>query len=141
LKANDLGLLCARLALGIVFVMHGLMKFFPATVGGGGGIPGFTQFLTGLEIPYPAAAAWIVAGWELGGGAAVALGIFPRIAALGLFANMLVAIAKVHLRNGFFLETHGFEFALTLALVSLAVILAGPGKISAMALFAKKKKG
>jgi putative oxidoreductase len=42
---------------------------------------------------------------------------------------MIVAILLVHISGGFFLPT-GFEFALTLAGVSIAIALMGPGAYS-----------
>ena len=97
MKKYDAGLLVLRLVLGAVFIVHGLDKFFPGHVPGGPskGLPAFAEYLKSLQVPLPVFAAWIVAGWELGGGAALVLGLFPRIAALGLFADMAIAVAKV----------------------------------------------
>jgi putative oxidoreductase len=146
----DLGLLVLRLALGAVFVLHGLQKFFPQLWGGGPGIGGFAQFLQALGVPQPQVMAYLVAGWELVGGAFVGLGVLPRIAALGLLADMIVAILRVHLPNGFFTFPPGvqqitpgqvgFEFALTLGSMALAVVLAGPGSLALQRAVAGRKK-
>ncbi len=135
----DLALLVLRLALGAVFVVHGLQKFFPQ-LWGGPGIAGFAQSLGGMNVPQPEAMAWIVAGWELVGGAFVAVGILPRIAALGLLADMICAVALVHLRNGFFAQNRGFEYPMTLGVIALAIVIAGSGKYALQGAIAKKKK-
>ncbi len=141
MKKCDVGLLLIRLGLAAVFVVHGLEKIFPQLLPGGptGGIANFTKYLGEKQIPYPVAAAWVVALWELIGGAFVGLGIFARIAALGLLAEMLVAIGKVHLRNGFFLPG-GYEYPMALGVMALAIVIAGPGKYAAPIVSVKKQK-
>jgi putative oxidoreductase len=47
---------------------------------------------------------------------------------------MVVAIMTVHLANGFFMPT-GYEFTLTLLLVSLALLFSGAGAYSIDAKF------
>jgi uncharacterized membrane protein YphA (DoxX/SURF4 family) len=42
---------------------------------------------------------------------------------------MMVAVFKVHLSGGFFMPT-GFEFAFTLGMIALALILTGPGRLA-----------
>jgi putative oxidoreductase len=43
---------------------------------------------------------------------------------------MVVAIATVHRRNGFFNTAGGYEFNLTLIAVAVALAAAGPGRFS-----------
>jgi putative oxidoreductase len=43
---------------------------------------------------------------------------------------MLVAIVTVHMANGFFMSNNGYEFALALLVISLAVLVEGAGKLS-----------
>ena len=71
---------------------------------------------------------------ECFGGLAVFVGLLTRLAALGLIAVMVVAIAKVHWRNGFFLNMslqpgkgHGFEFNFALIGMALALLVGGGG--------------
>lgn len=119
----DRGLLLICLTLGLVFVMHGWMKL---TVFG---VAGTAGFLATLGVPFPTVNAVILIAVELGGGLLLAAGAGTRVAGALLSFSMLVAVVTAHLANGFFLP-NGYEFALTLALVSLAVVLTGAGRYS-----------
>jgi putative oxidoreductase len=119
----DRALLLLRLILGIVFIVHGSQKLF--TIGISGMVAGFTK----SGIPLPAVTAPLVTFVEFGGSIALILGVATRLAALLLTCDMLGAIAFVHAKNGFMLPT-GYEFALTLACIAFALVLAGPGAYS-----------
>ncbi|NTX99709.1 DoxX family protein [Deinococcus sp. JMULE3] len=120
----DLALLLLRLATGLVFVMHGAQKFFTYT------LPGTTQAFTQMGVPVPGISAPVVATVELLGGLLLILGVYSRAAGVLLAVNMLVAIALVHLKAGFF-NPGGLEFPLVLLAASLAVAFAGPGRLRA----------
>lgn len=120
----DLALLLLRLATGLVFVMHGAQKFFTYT------LPGTTQAFTQMGVPVPGISAPVVATVELLGGLLLILGVYSRAAGVLLAVNMLVAIALVHLKAGFF-NPDGLEFPLVLLAASLAVAFAGPGRLRA----------
>lgn len=122
-RSVDTGLLLLRIALGIVFTMHGWQKLT------GFGVQGVTGMVGSLGIPLPTINAIALIATELVGGAALLVGAFSRIAGLSTAFAMLVATSLVHWPNGFFLPG-GFEFTLTLALASLAVVFAGPGRYS-----------
>ena len=125
--------LVVRVALGTVFFAHGAQKTF-GWFGGHGlsaTIGGFRQ----MNIP-PAATA-LAAFTECFGGLALIVGLLARPVAIGLIAVMLVAIAKVHGRNGFFLnfamtpgKGHGYEFNLALAAMALSIVIGGAGALS-----------
>ena len=119
----DRGLLLLRIALGSVFVMHGWQKL---TVIGYDGLVGF---LTQLGVPVPAVSAALLIAVELGGGLALIAGAFTRIAGLLIAGAMLVAVVTVHLPNGYFLP-NGYEFALTMLLGNLSVVMTGAGAYS-----------
>ena len=51
-------------------------------------------------------------------------------AAAVLAVTMLVAIITVHLANGFFMSNNGYEFALALLAISVALVFEGAGKLS-----------
>jgi putative oxidoreductase len=127
-KNVDLALLLVRLALGIVFVMHGWQKLTAI------GVDNFAGMLASLGVPFPGVNAVIVTAVELVGGLAMLAGLLVRPAGLLIAVNMIVAAATVHLKNGFFLP-NGYEFTLVLMLASLAISAAGAGAYSLDAWF------
>ncbi len=130
-KKQGLGLALVRAIVGIVFLAHGSQKLF---VFGFGGVAGF---LGHLGIPLPAVSAVVVTLVEFLGGAALLVGLFTRYAAALLAIDMLVAVLGVHFKNGFFLP-QGYEYALTLLVVNVGLVLAGSGTPSVDALRGKK---
>ncbi|MEX2671837.1 MAG: DoxX family protein [Phycisphaeraceae bacterium] len=124
---NDLALLLLRLIVGAVFIFHGSQKLFGWF--DGPGIEGFAGFLEQMEIPEPMVMAWVTAISEFAGGILVLLGLLTRLAAIAPLIVMIVAIVTVH-PDAFAVDKGGMEFALTLATILTALILAGPGRIS-----------
>jgi putative oxidoreductase len=126
-------LLIVRVVLGIIFFAHGAQKVFGWF--GGGGLKGTIAYFR-QSLGIPAGATVIAAFTECFGGLAVLVGLLARPAALGLIVVMLVAIAKVHWKNGFFLQSGqpgkgpGFEFNLALIGMALAVLVGGAGRFS-----------
>lgn len=119
----DRGLLLIRLALGVVFAMHGWMKL---TVFG---VAGTAGFLTQLGVPLPHLNAVVLIAVELGGGVLLAVGAGTRVVGALLAFSMFVATVTAHAASGFFLPS-GYEFTLTLTLVTLAIVLTGAGRYS-----------
>jgi putative oxidoreductase len=119
----SVGIALVRILTGCVFVAHGYQKLFVFGIGGATGA--FTQ----MGIPAPTIVAPLVTILEFAGGIALILGLLTRIAAIGFVIDMLGAIFLVHLKNGFFLP-NGIEFALTLLVTSLALVIAGAGAFS-----------
>lgn len=101
--------------------MHGWQKIFVY------GLPKTAATFGQLGIPLPWLAAGLVSALELSGGIALILGLYAVPVAVLLAMEMLVAIAAVHLRGGFFLP-RGYEFALMMLAASAAVAIEGPGK-------------
>jgi putative oxidoreductase len=125
--------LVVRLALGIVFFAHGSQKTF-----GWFGGPGLSATIGGFrQMNIPPAAAVLAAFIELFGGLAMIVGLLARPAAIGLIVIMLVAIVKVHAKNGFFLNFymtpgrgHGYEYNLGLMAMALSILIGGAGALS-----------
>ena len=126
LTGTDVALLALRLALGAIFIAHGGQKLFGWW--GGNGLEATVTGFAGMGIPAPL--AYLAAFTEFFGGLAVIVGVLSRLASLGLFVTMAVAVAKVHGANGFFLSDKGYEYNLALAAMALAIFLAGPGRIA-----------
>ncbi|HLL75991.1 MAG TPA: DoxX family protein [Pyrinomonadaceae bacterium] len=116
-----------RLALGAVFVAHGAQKVFG--LWGGPGWAKFTSFPAPFGFMRP---AWLWMGAaalsELVGGTLVLLGLFTRLGAFLLACTMLTAIVGVH--GGTFFMPTGFEFALALLGMALALLIEGGGRAS-----------
>jgi putative oxidoreductase len=124
-----------RLAVGVVFLAHGLQKLLG--IWGGPGITGTVHMVQGLGFgyAYPLATLLIVA--ELAGGALLALGWGTLWVTIALLVDMGIAVWKVHYRNGFFMNWtmapgrgHGIEFNLVLIGALLCLLLTGPGALS-----------
>ena len=109
-----------RIAVGLVFLMHGGQKLFVF------GLAGTADIMDKLGIPLPVAAAAIVITVELLGGLAILLGMFTRIAGALLAFEMVVAILVARIHGGFF-APYGYEFELTLLMASLTFAIGGPG--------------
>lgn len=120
--------LALRLSAGAIFVAHGAQKLFGSF--GGHGLQGTAQWMAsiGLEPGYLMALA--AGSAEFFGGIALLIGLLTRPATLMLAITMLVAIISVHLANGFFMSNNGYEFALALLGISVALVFNGGGKLS-----------
>ncbi len=121
---RDLGLLIVRVGLGVVMIAHGWQKYALNTIDGTR--QGFTQ----LGVPFPELAAPGVTALEIFGGAAIILGLLTPLVGLAYTVTMIGAIALVHAPNGFFAGAGGFEFVGLLAVLSLALAVAGAGRFS-----------
>ena len=134
---DDMALTVIRLLLGVVFFAHGAQKVLGWF--GGYGWAGTIGFFGSLGIPAPLGALGILA--EFLGGISLILGVLTRVGAAGILVNMLVAVALIHLPNGFFMNWgqavngttavgEGYEFHLLVIGMSLALIMQGAGAAS-----------
>ena len=133
-RGHDAALLLVRIALGIVFIAHGGQKLFGWF--GGKGLQGFTPMIVKMGLP-PVVATLIAIG-EFLGGLGLLFGLLTRVAALGPLASMAGAVALIHAKNGFFLPS-GMEYALTMLLLSMAVLFGGPGRYSLDAALSRER--
>lgn len=129
---NDLALAIPRLMLGIVFFPHGAQKMLGWF--GGNGFNGTMGYFESQGIP--ALFAFLAIAAEFFGSLGLIPGFLSRIAAFGIAVNMLVAIATIHARNGFFMnwqgnqKGEGFEYHLLVPGITLMVTIAGSGAAS-----------
>lgn len=122
-RYSSLGLPVLRVVTGLIFAMHGYQKF-------SGGLEGVTGFLMSLGFPMASVFAVILIAVELLGGIALIVGAFTRVTASLTAIVSVVALFTVHLKNGFFMSTGGYEFILLLLAASIALMVMGAGKWS-----------
>lgn len=128
-RQYELGALLLRVALGLIFVVHGLSKF----QGGIDNTAGWFQ-----SIGLPGFAAYLIALIELAGGIALVVGLGTRIVS-GLFiAIMLGAIIKVKFAAGFL---NGFELELALMVMALYLAFNGSKMLSVDSKLSFAKRG
>jgi putative oxidoreductase len=122
------GLTVLRIVAGLTFAAHGAQKLFGWF--GGYGLEGVGQWMESIGLAPGYLMALMAGSAEFFGGLALILGLLVRPAAAMLAVTMLVAIVTVHLANGFFMSNNGYEFALALLAISLALVIEGAGKLS-----------
>lgn len=124
-------LLFLRIATSVVFLYHGSAILFGAF--GGPGPAAFAGFMHA-----PLFVAYLVGIGQFFGAIGILLGIFTRIAAIGIIVIMLGAIFMVHISHGFDIGHGGFEYAFTELLIAMALAFTGPGAYSLAALMPAK---
>jgi putative oxidoreductase len=124
----SIGLLILRLVVGLSLAAHGAQKLFGWF--GGYGIAGTGQFLEQLGFRPGRLQAAQAGLAELLGGLLLAAGFLTPAAAAALVAVMVVAAVSVHIKNGFFAQTGGYEYTLVLGAAALALAFTEPGAVS-----------
>jgi len=119
----NLELLIMRIACSLPFIYHGAAILFGAF--GGPGPHNFAAFMHAPDI-----VGYLVGLAQFAGGLAILLGALLRVGAASVIIVMLGAIFLVHLPNGYDIGHQGIEYALTELLLSLGLLLSGPGKFS-----------
>jgi putative oxidoreductase len=129
----DTGLLILRVFAGLVLAAHGSQKLFGWF--GGHGFAGTTKWIESQG--FRPAFFWtaLAALGEFGGGLLLALGLLGPLGTLAIIGAMLVAIIKVHGSNGFWGQKNGYEYPLTLLVISVVLGLTGNGSYSLDTLF------
>jgi putative oxidoreductase len=121
-RRTDLALLLVRVVAGVAFLAHGLDKL--------GDLGAVEQTFAGLGIPAPELLAPFVALIETVGGVALIAGVLAPLFGLALAFDMLVAGLTAHTGGAFFVADGGFELVLLLGVASLAIAVAGAGRLS-----------
>jgi putative oxidoreductase len=119
-KNLDLALLALRLMLGLILLYHGLPK-----------IGDFAETLDAfgkMGVPAPAVSLLFAIVAEVAGGLLILLGVWTDVAAPLVILNMLGAIFTVHWKAGFDFTKGGYEHPLTVLVMALVLLLAGPGR-------------
>ncbi len=136
--SSDAGLAAfiLRVPTGLILAAHGAQKLFGAF--GGYGLEGTGQWMASIGLEPGLLMAFLAGSAEFFGGLALALGLLTRPAALLTAFTMLIAIFSVHISNGLFMANNGYEYALTLMIVSVALMIQGAGAYSVDGLISGK---
>ena len=124
----DLGILIARLVLGLLMAAHGAQKLLGWF--GGHGIAGTAGFFESLGFRPGKLFAVLASSTELASGLLVALGLLGPLGPAAMLAVMVVAAGSVHWKNGVFAVSNGIEVPLLYATGAAALALTGPGAYS-----------
>jgi putative oxidoreductase len=127
LARNTLVPLLLRVGLAVIFIFHGLELVQK-------------DWGTGWHKDLPKIVQAAVAWGQLLGGIAMALGFLTRVAAVGLAAIMVGAVATVHWPNGFSLQDGGYEYNFAILVICAALILLGPGPLAVDRVFRLRRK-
>jgi putative oxidoreductase len=122
---SDWGLLVLRVAVGLVFIVHG----WPKITGG----KQAAEAMSGKPNPGFAAVITLQGIVETAGAALLALGVLTQLVAIAFIVIMLGAIAlKVtRFKTGFMSQTTtGWELDLVLLAAAVLFLLAGPGELA-----------
>jgi putative oxidoreductase len=130
---NDVAITILRLVLGVVFFAHGAQKALGWF--GGYGFSGTMGFFTGV-MHIPALFAFLAIAAEFLGSLGLIVGFLARIAAFGIFANMVVAVTMVHGQFGLFMnwtgaqKGEGYEYHLLVLAITAFLMIRGAGAVS-----------
>ena len=121
-KLKDLPPLFFRLVLAYGFYGPATMKLK--------NFGGIVEWFTGMGMPLPKLNAFLATGTETAGFILLFLGLATRLISIPLIIVMIVAIATVHIGNGFEAGSNGFEIPVYYILMLFSLLITGPGKIS-----------
>jgi len=124
--------LVLRVALGVMFITHALLKYYVFT------LPGTVKFFESIGLPGPL--AYLTLWAELIGGTLILAGAWSRWAAAAL-VPLLIGATWAHAGNGwlFSAANGGWEYPAFLTIAALAQALLGDGKFAVSALFSGRK--
>jgi len=129
LRFNDWGLLVLRLAIGVIFIQHGLYKWMLWHMQPSDQLPvSMLMILRFLSIAEPL------------GGAAMIIGILTPITSIAMSILMVLVInMKITVQHIGFIgdKATGWEFDFVILAGALCILLVGPGKISLQRFFSK----
>jgi putative oxidoreductase len=122
-SSTNFGAFLTRVTLGSILIAHGGLKLFVFTM------PGTIGYFESFGLP--AIAAYLTTFGEIFGGAALILGVYPRLVAL-LSLPILVGATWAHLGNGWVFSNigGGWEFPGLLIVLALVVTTQGAGSFA-----------
>jgi putative oxidoreductase len=125
--AANFALLLARVWIAFMILAHGWRHVKALRAG-----PGMANWFESLGLKPGPLHARMVTLTEVTIPFGLALGFLTPLMYAGVAALMIVAFLTNHLRNGFFLSTakEGYEYVVTVAIVSITLGTLGPGRWS-----------
>lgn len=124
----SIGLLVARLTLGLLMAGHGSQKLFGWL--GGDGLTATAGLFNSIGFRPGYLFAVVAGGTEVGSGILLVLGFLGPIGPALMISVMIVVAVSIHWKNGLFASTNGIEVPLLYAMGALALLLTGPGELS-----------
>lgn len=118
-------ILILRLALGVVFLAHGVKHYRKKR--------GTMKWIEGIGFSNPTLQWFFMSFAEIGVGLSLALGLFTSVGVAGLIALLTVAFWTVHRHAGFWITARpdeGWEYVFILSAAAVSLALVGPGKWS-----------
>jgi putative oxidoreductase len=141
-RVADVGLLIVRLVLAFLFIYHGSRRLFGWF--NGPGLDRSADYFAHSAHLHPGTFFAVLGGLiEFGGGIALALGLFSRLAGLAIFGDMMMAIITVTHSNGLNATggQAGWELNLALGVLALVPAFFGSGRFSVDALLERRLVG
>jgi putative oxidoreductase len=132
LSTIGIGLLLARVVIGLLMAAHGAQKLFGWF--GGYGLNKTGEFFVQLGFQQGRAFAAAASLGEITSGLLVAFGFLGPIGPAVMISIMIVAMMTVHRGNGLFAMTNGIEVPLLYTAAAFGVALTGYGRYSVDAL-------
>lgn len=121
----SIGLLLARVVLGLLMAAHGSQKLFGWF--GGHGLAGTGAFFDSLGFRPGRFFAGLAAGTEVLSGILLAIGFLGPVGPALMISVMIVAAISMHWKNGIFASANGIEVPLLYGVVAATLLLTGPG--------------
>lgn len=135
----NLARFAARTIVGGLFIGHGTQKLKGWF--GGPGMEGTEGMMASLDMNPPHRNAVAAGVAETAGGAMLVAGLATPLASSVLIGTMITAIRKVHLPNGPWAASGGYEYNLVLIAGLMALAEEGPGDISLDAMIGREWTG
>ena len=138
----DCALVIARATLALIFIYHGGRRLFGAF--DGAGLDASARYFEQVAGLSPGHLWATLSGLtEFVGGIAIAVGLLTRLAGLGIFVDMMMAIITVTWANGINATTgkSGYELNLALGFLALVIAVFGAGRFSIDALLERRLVG
>ncbi|AZG45738.1 DoxX family protein [Gordonia insulae] len=114
--------LLLRAAIGGTMIAHGVKH--------GRSLDGTAGWFGSIGFKQPKMQATASAVVEVGAGSAILAGAGTPLAASAVVGTMAVAARSVHLPNGFFITSEGWEYVANLSVAAIALAGLGPGRFS-----------